>query len=274
MENLTNKEIEFLKKGLPIQLDGEIEKHINLMSYKIMKDSPSIRTDKFMFGCALKYILFAQKGIKGQGDIDEGILARLDKRKPHYSQKINSYIKTFGAENLYIRESDRFSDIWRKQILSIPFGCFFHMTKDIRPLLPPSGSGSKEITVDADIPFQLFADFYNAEIEEVKIGEFCIVNYLSDRYLYECIAQALSLHGVSKNSISIKNISYSREPNKEWECPELYDRRSRMLAPELFYKDSSFSHQNEKRIAVFDKSFVFNFINPFDKKTINLSSLL
>lgn len=266
MGSLTNEKIELLKQALPKELDGKFEKHLNLMSYKILKNNSSIRTDKYMFGCALKYILLAQQGIKGQGDKDEGLLARLDKRKKHYPEKINLYIRTFGIENLCIRETEYFSDIWRKQVLSIPFGCFFSFEKDITSLIPPAGSGKKEIVVDYNLSGALFTDFYSSDVDSVNIGEFCIINYLSERYLYECIVQALSHYGVSHKHISIKSISYTREPDKEWECPELYHGGSNTVAPELFYKDISFSHQSEKRIAVIDDSFSFHFHQPFNKQ--------
>lgn len=77
--------------------------------------------------------------------------------------------------------------------------------------------------------------------------------------LYKKVTNELQKSDVKKQNVILKEIEYLRNGFDEWECPEYIKMGLDVNLPyELFYKDKEFSYQNEHRIVVNDKKWIFN----------------
>lgn len=238
----------------------EETKHMNGICFKILENNSNIDINNIFFGCALKYILLGQKGLKGQGDKNEGIIARYRKQNPFGINRIKKYIKHFGKKNLIIQENNGFYEIRRRSSLLTPMACFFSMIDDFsNEVSNITDYKTHIITKQHTIENKFFRAFKKNKDDKLKWGDFVIINYENDRMLYKKVTNELQKSDVKKQNVILKEIEYLRNGFDEWECPEYIKMGLDVNLPyELFYKDKEFSYQNEHRIVVNDKKWIFN----------------
>lgn len=242
-------------------------KNMDTICFKLLEKSTQIKTDSIFFGCALKYILLGQKGVEGQGDKNEAIIARYRKDNLKGIEKIDEYKKHFGINNLVIQENKGFYEIRRKSSLFNPLACFFLIVDDLS--IEASKINDKKthiITKKYRLKTKLFEAF-NGDKDTLKTDNFIFVNYNNTRELDKDVTKALKRIGVKKENIKIRRVNYDRNEFEEWECPEYKDGLEFVDFPyELFYKDREFRYQKECRIVVDDKNWTFDIEDYYNEK--------
>lgn len=235
-------------------------KHMNTICFKILENNPQIKMNSIFFGCALKYILLEQNGVKGQGDKNEGIIARYRKENSFGINRIKKYIEYFGQKNLIIKENKGFYEVRRKLSLLTPMACFFSIIDDLsNEASNITDYKAHIITKQYAIEGKFFKAFKKNKEDKVRLGDFIIINYENDRLLYKKVTNGLEKNGIKKQNVILKKVEYLRNGSDEWECPEYIERGLAVNLPyELFYKDKDFSYQKEYRIVVNDMTWIFD----------------
>lgn len=236
--------------------DQEME-NLTILCFKIMEKSDKIRTDKFMLGCALKYILHVQKGGIGRGDENEGIIARYKINNPKGQKRIEFYINNIGRENLIIFEKNGFVEIRRKRSLLTPMGCFFTDEKNLRNEIPKNKGEVKEITIKGNLNGKIFTDFAKDFTCEVNLDDLMIINYYTPHNIVDCLKRELNKIGIKELEVIPGKIIYDNIKDHEWECPFYVKYGFSPFIPyELFFKDMEFAYQNETRIVINSEQFL------------------
>ncbi len=200
-----------------------------------------------MFGTALKYILIGQNGKTGQGDINEGLLARYKMDNKKGQKRIERYKSRFGND-IIIRERNGFREVFRKSSLLTAMGCFYNLNEDVMQYIPNDATEC-EVEISGVLNRILFNDFIGDG--KIKIEDIKIINYQNAKNIYSCVEDGLKKYGIGRPKIIMKEVKYCKIKNSEWECCDyLTGEDQKWCYPELFYKDESFSYQKEKRIIV------------------------
>jgi hypothetical protein len=215
-----------------------------LMTFKIIDANfiASTRSSGNIYlGCADYYAYQEIKtGNKGQGDINEGIYARVRKSNTSY---INEQEKRYGADLVKI-ENDGFWDLKLYSVINMPVFCFYTINAS-----DPGVSYFDESTESLKVKYRTYQFTVPQKVWlDFSSHNFSIIKFLNHTELSSRIDLSLRAKGCRN---TIKNrVRYVNKENKEWFCEEDHPA-------ELFYKDLSFSHQQEGRIIITDNKFSF-----------------
>ena len=247
-----------------VELTMEELKSMDILFLRILeKRNMDIRLDKIFFGCALKYILYGQRGIFGQGDVNEGLIARFKESNVYGKKRISEYVDFFGNRNLIIRKLNGFIEVRRKSSLLIPLACFYLINDDLSDDVRDMKQGEERIIVKEYTLVKKLFEAFKSGGKDVRMGDYVIINYHNTRMLYSDVINALQKEGIKKEDVFLQRIRYTREPFSEWECPEYVKMNLKAIYPdliypyELTYKDKDFYYQNEYRIIVNSPKWTF-----------------
>jgi hypothetical protein len=228
-----------------------------LMTFKIIDAkyiASTMSSGSIYLGCADYYAYQEIKtGNKGQGDVNEGLYARVRKNNSSY---INEQERLHGSNLLKIA-NDGFWDLKLHSVINMPVFCFYTINAfdpGVRYFYEPSQSlRVRYRTYQFMVPQKVWQDFGS--------DNFSIIKFLNHTDLSSRIDLSLQAEGCQN---TIKNrMKYVNRENKEWFCDEDHPA-------ELFYKDASFSHQNEGRIIITDSKISFINEKDIDQKIRSL----
>ncbi|MCW6110088.1 hypothetical protein [Clostridium sporogenes] len=230
-------------------LTTEELKRARIESFKIIKQvygKSSYNSNKIYFSCASNY---AQIKNKGQGDIEEGLYARVHKDNHKY---IDEQIKKYGSDLLQISNGD-FVDLKLKSVMNMPVFCLFSIKGDNQCVSfkeMPAYFLKKPRIIHKyifKINKKIFLDFIVDEDGKVK-DKPSILAYLSLDKLLKEIKNSFLYLGYDSEEIINRDINYINRTNCEWFCPEDHPY-------ELFYKSKEdFKYQHEHRIIIRDRN--------------------
>lgn len=224
-----------------------------LMTFKIIDAkyiASTMSSGSIYLGCADYYAHQEIKtGNKGQGDVNEGLYARVRKNNSSY---INEQERLHGVDLLKI-ENNEFWELKLRSVINMPVFCFFTINAfdpGVRYFYERSGSlRVRYRTYQFAVPQKVWQDFGS--------DNFSIMKFLNHTDLSSRIDLSLKAEGCKD---TVKNrMKYVNRENTEWFCDEDHPA-------ELFYKDVSFIHQKEGRIIVTDRKFSFINEQDIDKK--------
>lgn len=222
-----------------------------IMKYEYIKST--IEAGNIWFGCAELYADFETEKNKGQGDIDEGLYARVRKDNVTY---IDAQRQQF-ADDLIEIPKGKFIDLKLRSVINMPVYCFYSMSAsdpDVNHGYKPSETPgwSKRIS-KRNIPDKVLQDFSG-------VDGFGVLN-ISDRERFiKSIANAARKE---EHRITNGKIQYVDRENKEWFCPASHPG-------ELLFKDNSFSYQSERRVIILDNGIGFTHYEAEQVKTRSL----
>lgn len=230
-------------------LTTEELKRARIESFKIINQvhgKSSYRNKKIYFSCAANY---AEIKNKGQGDVEEGLYARVHKDNYTY---IDQQIRKHGSNLLQISNGD-FVDLKLKSVMHMPVFCLFSIKGD-NPYVSfkeiPAYFLKKPRIIHKytfKINKKFFHDFIVDENGKVKDMP-SILSYLSLDILLKEIKNSFSYIGYDSKDIINDDIHYINRTNCEWFCPEDHPY-------ELFYKSKmDFEYQHEHRIVIRDRN--------------------
>lgn len=225
--------------------------NFNIAAVKIVPNKDEIKADKFMFGSALKYIFIGQKGKTGQGDINEGLIARYKIDNKSGLKRIEQYKSRFGND-IIIREKNGFREVFRKSSLLTAMGCFYNLNEDVTKYIPDD-TENFVVEINEVLNNLLFKDFIGDG--KIKSKDLKVINYQNARNIFCCIEDGLKKYGIDRSEIFMKEVKYCKIKDSEWECCDYLNFEDLPYPPELFYKDESFTHQKEKRIIICSDKF-------------------
>lgn len=258
------------KIGLVTLFNEHEMRNLNTICIKIVeneyKNSPYIN-----LSCAEKFIEEGRKQHLGRGDKNEGLIARLDKRKD--SNIIERY-KNIYKDDLIIEEINNYIELKRRSSLFTAMYCFYSISQNLTKaniIRPPTAIPCMLFEKDSIIPEKVLKDFGGEEI--------CIFNLQNEKNISNILRRALckSLvevpNGIScMNIFSIDKVNYSKETTKRWECPEYKMDREVQFPYELRYKGPEFFYQEETRIIINPKLHLLDKENK--NKLIHIDNLL
>ncbi|MEI2437861.1 hypothetical protein [Priestia megaterium] len=216
----------------------------------------SIQEGNISFACPGRYIEIAKKtGNNEQGDIDEGVFARLKKGDPRISEcteKLKDDLEIIDENNGYVK-------LRRKSSYFIPTFCFYSYRG--MDLLSDREEEYGEQYVSHFFDNKMFDGFSNYKFRNVLSNNFYPASlFIKSKPFIIQLKQELSRLGIRSET---RHINYTEFENDEFFItPD--EKRS-----ELFYKFPKYKYQKEARVCLHD--------NPLekidDRFNINIGSL-
>lgn len=197
----------------------------------------SFNKHEYYFSCPQKWIDAGRNGNKGQGDVDEGLYARIKKTSAEKLKNIrDKYPELIEYEN------NKYIDFKLKRALFYPTLCYYTVlanSNSVKILEPNILHRDKYLcTMEIDIEHQFFKDFTANSIEEYGMLQF--IDHES--FILDLI------NGINKQGfhcIEAKKIEYVDRKNKEW-IGEGNPENA------IFYKGIEYAHQEEFRVVIKD----------------------
>ncbi|MED4063169.1 hypothetical protein [Priestia megaterium] len=232
------------------------ESSLLLFKFSDYKWLKLIKEGNINFSCPGNYIDIAKRtGNNEQGDVDEGVFARLKKDDP----KIGKAAKKLKDDLEIIDEHNGYVKLRRRSSYFIPTFCFY------------SYRGSDLLNSSQDFSgYQQIPHWFDDRMYK-SFGQFLIRNVLNN----DSYPASLMIHvkpfklrlqlAMCRQGINFKmgNVNYT-----EFEKDEFYiepdEKRS-----ELFYKFPQYSYQKEARICLYDRPFK----NIYSRLSVNIGSL-
>jgi hypothetical protein len=213
-----------------------------LIGFKIQETpyaESTFKMQNYYFFYPKRYIELGENGIKGQGDRDEALFARIKKVRTNKLKKIRNQ---YGDELIEFDNGD-FIDFKLKEALYYPTYCMYMVDAKFQSV---SVLENKVIAdpyhriQEISIPQEFFNDFSGLD-GNCNLG---MLQFEDKAKFINCLCDGLRKIGYV--DIEHKKNEYVNRSSGEWMCRE---------APEkaVFYKDKAFKHQEEYRIVVKDK---------------------
>jgi hypothetical protein len=229
------------------------ENSLILFKFGATKWIKALKDGKVSFACPGQYINIAKnKGNSEQGDLYEGVFARLKKTDP----RIELCRGKLG-EDLEILPDGDFVLLRRKSTYFIPTFCFYSF-RGVDLLKNVTRPGLQKVRHDFDE--RMYSGFYSSAVLNVHPDDTPATLIIQARPFLEQVMQAVRREGFG---IEISHINYTLFENEEFYI-EPTDQRK-----ELFYKFPKYSYQREARILL--HGFKINNFN--ERYTLNIGPL-
>lgn len=229
------------------------ENSLILFKFGTTKWMKALKDGEVSFSCPGKYINIAKdNGNSEQGDLYEGVFARLKETDPRIEQCRGKL-----GEDLEILPDGDFVLLRRKSTYFIPTFCFYSF-RGLDLLQNATRPGLQQVRHDFDE--RMYSGFSSNAVLNVHPDDAPATLIIQARPFYEQIMQGIRREGFG---IEISHINYTLFENEEFYI-EPTDQRK-----ELFYKFPQYSYQREARILL--HGLKINNLN--ERYTLNIGPL-